>query len=91
MNMNSPAKSDRKTVVIRVPRKYRYLITAFGMFLKDHLDQATLWECEEYLSQKIEEQKTLCRGNSPGYQVNVAAAFWTAMKHLESKKKKTAS
>lgn len=89
--MNNPAKSDRKTVVIRVPRKYRYLITAFAMFLKDHTDQATLWECEEYLSQRIEEEKAKHRASSPGYQFNIAAAFWRAMKHLESKSKRKAA
>jgi hypothetical protein len=48
-------KTERKTIVLRVPRKYRYLIRAFAVWLKEYPDQASLWQCEEYLSQTFEE------------------------------------
>lgn len=91
MNMSSPARSDRKTVVVRIPRKYRYLIAAYSLYLKQHPDQATLWECEEYLSQQIEETSSKYRASSPDYQLGIAAAYCEAKRHLEKKTKRAAS
>jgi hypothetical protein len=45
---------DRKTIVLRVPRKYRYLVKAFSTWLKTYPDQAKLWQAEEFLSQVFE-------------------------------------
>jgi hypothetical protein len=47
-------KVERKTIVLRVPRKYRYLVRAFAVWLKTYPDQAKLWQCEEFLSQTFE-------------------------------------
>jgi hypothetical protein len=46
---------DRKTIVMRVPRKYRSLMKAYAAWLKTYPDQAKLWQCEEYLSQTLED------------------------------------
>jgi len=48
-------KTDRKTIVIRIPRKYRF--RAFSVWLKTYPDQAKLWDCEEFLSQTFEATK----------------------------------
>ena len=48
---------DRKTIVVRVPRKYRFLIRAFTVWLRTYPDQAKLWDCEEFLSQTFEASK----------------------------------
>lgn len=48
---------NRKTKVIRVPRKYEYLTKAFAIWLSNHPNQAELWDCEEYLQTQHEEGK----------------------------------
>lgn len=45
----------RKTKVIRTPKKYEFLVKSFAVWLSTHPNQATLWECEEYLQQQHEE------------------------------------
>jgi hypothetical protein len=65
-------KTERKTIVLRVPRKYRYLIRAFGVWLKEYPDQAKLWQCEEYLSQTFEA--SAYKVDSPAWRQEINAA-----------------
>lgn len=53
--MTQFSNADRKTIVLRVPRKYRSLIRAYCIWLKLGADQAALWNVEEKLSQAFEQ------------------------------------
>jgi len=68
------AHADRKTIVTRIPRKYRSLVRAFCFWLKAHPNQAGLWNCEEKLSQALEE------GEQP---VDIASQYSAAMRWLQ--------
>jgi hypothetical protein len=65
-------KIERKTIVMRVPRKYRFLIRAFAVWLKEYPDQAKLWQCEEFLSQAFEESPY--KAESPSWRQEISAA-----------------
>jgi hypothetical protein len=71
--MTNFSKADRKTIVIRVPRKYRSLIRAFCLWLKIQPNQAGLWNCEEKLSQAFEDEKA---------PLDIAAEYSQAMRWL---------
>jgi hypothetical protein len=45
----------RKTKVVRIPRKYEFLVKSFAVYLSTYPDQAKLWNCEEYLQAQQEE------------------------------------
>lgn len=79
--MLQPYSSDRKTIVIRVPRKYRSLVAAFIAWLRIYPDQASLWQCEEFLSQTIERQ--IDKPTSQAWRTNIAAAYSQAIRHLQ--------
>jgi hypothetical protein len=67
------SNADRKTIVIRVPRKYRSLVRAFCIWLKVQPNQAGLWNCEEKLSQAFEDDKA---------PIDIAAEYSAAMRWL---------
>lgn len=67
------SNADRKTIVIRIPRKYRSLVRAFCIWLKVCPNQAGLWNCEERLSQAFEQEKS---------QTDIAADYSSAMRWL---------
>lgn len=71
--MTNFSKADRKTIVIRIPRKYRFLIRAFCIWLKLTPDQAALWNCEEKLSQAFEDDKA---------PIDIAGEYSAAMRWL---------
>lgn len=71
--MTNFSKADRKTIVVRIPRKYRFLIRGFCLWLKFHPNQANLWNCEEKLSQAFEDEKD---------QIDIAGEYSAAMRWL---------
>lgn len=71
--MSQFSNADRKTIVIRIPRKYRSLVRAFCLWLKLFPDQAALWNCEEKLSQAFEQEKP---------QIDIAGEYSQAMRWL---------
>jgi hypothetical protein len=73
-------KTERKTIVLRVPRKYRYLIRAFAVWLKEYPDQAKLWQCEEYLSQTFEE--SAYKVDSSAWREEINAAQVKVFSHI---------
>jgi hypothetical protein len=73
-------KTDRKTIVLRVPRKYRYLIRAFANWLREHPDQASLWECEEFMSQTFEA--SAYKVDSPAWRKEINAAQVKVFSHI---------
>jgi hypothetical protein len=57
--MLQPSNIDRKTVVVRVPRKYRFLVKAFICWLKIYPDKNLLWNSETTLEDLYgDEEKT---------------------------------
>jgi hypothetical protein len=40
------SNADRRTVTVRVPKKFQFLVKAFICFLKSHEDAALLWNAE---------------------------------------------
>jgi hypothetical protein len=40
------SNADRRTVTIRVPKKFQFLVKAFICFLKSYDDAALLWNAE---------------------------------------------
>jgi hypothetical protein len=73
-------KTDRKTIVMRVPRKYRYLVRAFATWLREYPDQAKLWECEEFLSQTFEA--SAYKPDSPAWRNEINAAQVKVFSHI---------
>jgi hypothetical protein len=72
------SNADRKTIVIRIPRKYRSLVRAFCLWLKVHPSQAALWNCEEKLSQAFEENKQ---------DMDIAGKYSSAMRWLSQSRR----
>lgn len=76
------SNADRKTIVIRIPRKYRSLVRAFCVWLKIQPNQAGLWNCEEKLSQAFEDEKV---------PMDIAAEYSSAMRWLSQANNRRAS
>ncbi len=74
-------RTERKTIVLRVPRKYRYLVRTFTVWLKEYPDQALLWQCEEYLSQTFEA--SAYKVNSPAWRQEINAAQVKVFNHIK--------
>jgi hypothetical protein len=73
------SSADRKTIVVRIPRKYRSLVRAFCLWLRIHPDQAELWNCEEKLSQVLEQEEKS--------QLDIATAYVSAMQYLQQNRR----
>jgi hypothetical protein len=74
-------RTERKTIVLRVPRKYRYLVRTFAVWLKEYPDQAKLWQCEEYLSQTFEA--SAYKVDSPAWRQEINAAQVKVFNHIK--------
>lgn len=53
--MSQISNVDRKTLAIRVPKKYQFLIKGFVCWLKEHPNQDVLWTCENAMYIKYED------------------------------------
>jgi hypothetical protein len=84
-NMPQPSNADRKTIVVRIPRKYRSLVRGFVLWLKTHPNQAALWNCEESLSQLLEEEETK---KASAWKADVATAYSSAMQYLQQQNRR---
>lgn len=49
------SNADRRTVTVRVPKKFQFLVKAFVCFLKIHDDAALLWNAETILQNYYED------------------------------------
>lgn len=49
------SNADRRTVTIRVPKKFQFLVKGFICFLKIHDDAALLWNAETILQNYYED------------------------------------
>lgn len=52
------SNADRKTLAVRVPKKYQFLVKAFVCFLKVYPDKAKLWNAEVSIQEAYEKQIT---------------------------------
>lgn len=75
---------DRKTVVIRCPRKYRFLVKAFICWLKIFPDKEMLWNVETLVEELYEGGK---KNPTSPYFTNVVGKkmdkFLTRLKETE--------
>jgi len=78
--MTQISNVDRKTIVMRVPRKYRSLMRAYAAWLKTYPDQAKLWQCEEFISQALEDTN---KPESPATQKKLTEAQRQIFKTLK--------
>lgn len=46
---------SRRTTVVRVPKRYTYLVKAFAHWLATYPNQSQLWDSEEILGQLYEQ------------------------------------
>jgi len=50
------SNADRKTLAVRVPKKYQFLVKAFVCWLKIYPDKAKLWNAEVSIQEQYEKQ-----------------------------------
>lgn len=51
------SNADRKTIAVRVPKKYQFLVKAFICWLKLYPDKSVLWNAETLLQNYYEDMK----------------------------------
>jgi hypothetical protein len=49
------SNADRRTVTVRVPKKFQFLVKAFICFLKSYEDAALLWNAETIIQNFYED------------------------------------
>ncbi len=84
--MLQPSNADRKTVVVRVPRKYRFLVKAFVCWLKVYPDKNLLWNSETTLEDLYGDDDRAA--TSPQFIKNVGegmSSVLSALKRSEAK------
>jgi hypothetical protein len=51
------SNADRKTIAVRIPKKYQFLVKAFVCWLKFYPDKMTLWNAETLMQSYYETLK----------------------------------